>query len=109
MRAALDELNDRLFRGKDLRSALASEFTCGCRWQHRSSPQRYNYTVIGDGVNVAARLQTLTRNAAYAADIIVSDATLREGTGSFRTRLLGETTVKGKQQSVIIHALLGPS
>ena len=71
------------------------------------SPERYNYTVIGDGVNVASRLQTLTRNREYDTDIIVSDETLAESKKSFRTRPLGEVPVKGKQQLVKIHALLG--
>ena len=71
------------------------------------SPERYNYSVIGDDVNVASRLQALTRNAEYNTDIIVSDATLRESTGRFQTRMLGEAAVKGRQQPVLIHALLG--
>jgi hypothetical protein len=51
-------------------------------------------------------VQTLTRNPDYETDIIVSDETLRESTKSFRTRLLGEVPVKGKQQLVTIHAVI---
>jgi adenylate cyclase len=110
MRAALDELNQRLFRGKE----YALGFGIGIHTDmvvagNVGSPQRYNYTVIGDGVNVASRLQTLTRNPDYDTDIIVSEATLCASTESFRTRLLGEAPVKGKEQLVTIHALLGRS
>lgn len=108
MRAALAELNQRLFRGR----GFSLDFGVGIHTANVvagniGSPQRYNYTVIGDGVNVASRLQTLTRDPAYDTDIIVSDTTLRESTASFRTRSLGEVPVKGKQQPVLIHALLG--
>jgi len=109
MQAALEELNQRLFRGEE----YALRFGIGIHTAtvvagNIGSPERYNYTVIGDGVNVASRLQTLTRKPDYDADIIVSDETLRESTRSFRTRLLGEVPVKGKQQLVTIHSLLGP-
>src|SRR5205814_7517594 len=107
-RTALDDLNQRLFSAK----GYALGFGIGIHTDtvvagNVGSAQRYNYTVIGDGVNVASRLQTLTRNPEYGTDIIVSDATLRESTQSFRTRLLGEVPVKGKEQLVTIHALPG--
>ena len=108
MRAALAELNQRLFRGKD----CALGFGIGIHTDtvvagNVGSPQRYNYTVIGDGVNIASRLQALTRNPEFGTDIIVSDATLRESAKSFQTRLSGDVPVKGKAQLVTIHALLG--
>lgn len=108
MHAALEKLSQQLFSGEGyvLRFGIGIH-TATVVAGNIGSPERYNYTVIGDGVNVASRLQTLTRRPDYDTDIIVSDETLHESTKSFRTRLLGEVPVKGKQQPVTIHALLG--
>ena len=108
MQTALRKLNQQLFTDGEyvLRFGIGIH-TGTVVAGNIGSPERYNYTVIGDGVNVASRLQTLTRNREYDTDIIVSDETLRESTKSFRTKLLGEVSVKGKQQLVKIHALLG--
>ena len=108
MRIALGDLNHRLFQPRGYTIGFGIGIHTGTVVAGNvGSPQRYNYSVIGDDVNVASRLQTLTRNADYDADIIVSDATLRESTTQFQTRMLGEASVKGKQQPVLIHALLG--
>ncbi len=109
MRVALEELNERVFQPK----GFTIGFGVGIHTDtvvagNVGSPERYNYTVIGDGVNVAARLQSLTRNPEYNTDIIVTEASLRESTQRFQTRPLGEVAVKGKQQPVRIHALLRP-
>lgn len=69
------------------------------------SHRRLNYSVIGDGVNLAARLQPLTRRAEYAADIIVSEAVLARLTGAYRLRPLGQVTVKGRAAPVSIHSV----
>jgi adenylate cyclase len=71
------------------------------------SHRRLNYSVIGDGVNVAARLQTLTRTPEYRASILVSAATLRAVRGTYRTRSLGDVTVKGRTEPVTLFALDG--
>ncbi|CAN5578393.1 hypothetical protein BH18VER2_BH18VER2_14980 [soil metagenome] len=110
MRTALAELNERIFQPKGFTLGFGVGIHTGTVVAGNvGSPERYNYTVIGDAVNVASRLQSLTRNPEYDTDIIVSDASLGESTQRFRTRRLGEVAVKGKQQVVLIHALVGPA
>jgi adenylate cyclase len=71
------------------------------------SHRRLNYSVIGDGVNLAARLQTLTRRPEFAADILISESTRAALAGRHALRDLGETDVKGKSRAVRIHAVDG--
>jgi adenylate cyclase len=71
------------------------------------SARRLNYSVIGDGVNVAARLQSLTRDPAYATNIIVSAQTVRASTPPFAVRDLGSVAVKGRAEPVAIYAIDG--
>ncbi|MBI4026965.1 MAG: adenylate/guanylate cyclase domain-containing protein, partial [Verrucomicrobia bacterium] len=64
-----------------------------------------NYTVIGDQVNIGARLESETRK--FDTDIIVSQATADRLGPEFRTRHLGEVLVKGKLEPINIYALEG--
>ncbi len=70
------------------------------------APSRLNYTVIGDGVNLASRLEGLTKQ--YGATIIVSEACAHAAPG-FSYRELGVVQVKGRQEPVRIFAPLPPA
>ncbi|MFI5356665.1 MAG: adenylate/guanylate cyclase domain-containing protein [Opitutales bacterium] len=71
------------------------------------SHRRLNYSVIGDGVNVASRLQALTRTPEYHTNLLVSATTLAATRERFRTRALGEVTVKGRREAVTLFAVDG--
>ncbi len=60
-----------------------------------------SYTVIGDAVNLGARLESL--NKEYGTRIIISEATRSQLKGQYDIRPLGSVTVKGKSQSVAIY------
>jgi adenylate cyclase len=59
-----------------------------------------SYTVIGDNVNLGARLESL--NKEYGTRILISEATRRQLKGNYDVRALGEVTVKGKTRAVTI-------
>jgi len=69
------------------------------------STELMEFAFVGRTVNVAARLQDLTRK--YDADIIITDDLLRTLDASFRTRSLPPTPVKGVTEPLCIHAVEG--
>ena len=59
-----------------------------------------SYTVIGDAVNLGARLESLNKD--YGTRIIISEATRARLKGRYDIHPLGDVIVKGKSQPVAI-------
>jgi adenylate cyclase len=67
------------------------------------SASRHNYTVIGDPVNLAARLQDETKR--FKVDSVVAGPTVAAGGHEDWFAPLGEVVVRGKTESVPVFTL----
>ena len=68
------------------------------------SKKRMDYTMIGDGVNLASRLESACKQ--YGAHILISEFTYRKLRGTYRAREIDLVVVKGKTQPVGIYEIL---
>ena len=68
------------------------------------SPKRTDYTTIGDGVNLAARLESACKQ--YAARILISENTYTKLRGTYRSREVDFVVVKGKTEPVAVYEIL---
>ncbi|MBI1291913.1 tetratricopeptide repeat protein, partial [bacterium] len=68
------------------------------------SKKRMDFTVIGDGVNLAARLESACKQ--YSAKILISEFTRARLRGTYRMREIDLVVVKGKTRPVSIYEVL---
>ncbi len=68
------------------------------------SSKRMDYTMIGDGVNLAARLESACKS--YAARILISEFTYQNLKGTYQVRHVDEVIVKGKTKPVGVYEIL---
>jgi class 3 adenylate cyclase len=67
--------------------------------------RRMEYTVIGHNVNLASRLEQLTKK--YGSNIIISESTYMKVKDAVEARELGKVSIKGVELPIIVYELIG--
>jgi class 3 adenylate cyclase len=66
--------------------------------------KRFNYTAIGDTVNVASRMEGL--NKYYGTEILITESTYNEVKDAMAARIIDRVIVKGKTKGILIYELI---
>lgn len=100
---AIQRENRALFGDKPVEIGIGLHTGVACVG-NLGSAIRFDYSIVGDAVNVAARLEPQSK--AFGVPIIVSQAVVHAAP-SFAFVPLGDATLRGKSEPVEVHALHG--
>jgi adenylate cyclase len=108
MHRELDALNAGPLQRFGIRVAIGCGINTGDMVVgNMGSEERFDYTVAGDSVNLASRLEGLSK--VYGVYCLVGEGTRRAAGSTFAFRELDLVQVKGKHEAVAVHELLsGP-
>ncbi len=106
MQAALERLNERWQKENRPELKIGVGLNSGeMIFGNIGSERRMDFTVIGDNVNLASRLESSTKE--LKASIVISDATYQHISAMAEVRDLGTIHVKGKDVPIKVYELLG--
>ena len=112
MLARADNLNQEFKREADQNGAKYMPLRIGiglntgrCVVGNMGSDFRFNYSVLGDTVNVASRLEARTKD--YRVPIVIGEATAQKAEERFATMEIDRIQVKGKTQPETVFTVLG--
>ncbi len=105
MQAQLTEMNEMISR----RFATTVSARIGLHFGtlvvgNVGSKEHYNYTCLGDTVNLASRLESA--NKIYGTSILISGKTAEQVSTTFLTRQLDQLQVKGRNEPTVVFELL---
>jgi len=107
MIAGLDELNRKWAEQGRGPIAIGIGMNTGpVNVGNMGSDKRLAWTVMGDNVNLASRLEGMTKQ--YRSRVIISESTYTQVASQFVAREVDRIRVKGKHQPVVIFELLAP-
>ncbi|OAM89371.1 adenylate/guanylate cyclase domain-containing protein [Termitidicoccus mucosus] len=105
-RRRLDAINERLERDHGMRLGVRIGINTGPMVVGNvGTEKKKNYTVLGDAVNLAARLESA--NKQFGTGILIGPLTAARVAGLLATRPVGLLRVKGKAEAVAVHELVG--
>ena len=100
----LDELNEMFIVKYGFTIAVGIGIHCGLvRVGNMGSADLFDYTLIGDNVNLASRLEGLTKY--YGQKLVVSQAIKDACCNNYHFRILDSVRVKGKEEPVTIYTV----
>jgi adenylate cyclase len=103
-RRIADDLRERQARGQAFLGLSLGLHSGQVMAGNVGSRERFNYTIMGDTVNLAHRLQGLNRH--YGTHLIVSDASRLQAGAGFFMRELDQVQVRGRKKPVTIFELV---